>query len=130
MKRLPDWEARLHAVLADAAGKTRWDCCLFAADCVEAVAGVDPAHVWRGLPPDQYEKTIKELGGVETAATKYLGQYPSLLKTGMEDGDVVMVRVGGVAALGVWSVGRAYVLTDHGLREFSRSCVVKYWSIG
>ena len=50
--RRHDWPARLAATIA--AGQTRdfrygeHDCCLFAADCIAAVLGDDPAAAWRG----------------------------------------------------------------------------------
>ena len=50
--RLHDWPERLSAAIAAAAGTPfdygQHDCCLFAADCVLAVTGVDLAADWRG----------------------------------------------------------------------------------
>lgn len=50
--RLHDWPERLSEVVAAARDRPfeygTHDCCLFAADCIEAVTGRDLAAVWRG----------------------------------------------------------------------------------
>ncbi len=47
-----DWTTRLNAEIQAAQGRPfswgEFDCCLFAADCCEAVCGVDPAAPYRG----------------------------------------------------------------------------------
>jgi hypothetical protein len=46
------WEKRYHLALAKAQSRTfelgAWDCCIFAADIVNAITGVDPAQDYRG----------------------------------------------------------------------------------
>jgi len=55
VSRPPDWPERLLAALAAARDRPfRWgehDCCLFAADLIEAVTGVDPAAAFRPVRP-------------------------------------------------------------------------------
>lgn len=41
-----------------------WDCCIFAADCVNAITGVDPAQDHRGMTQLQAARTIKAAGGL------------------------------------------------------------------
>lgn len=52
MKRLKDWRSRLHAAVEDARRRPfSWegaDCAMFAADCVHAMTGEDPAARFRG----------------------------------------------------------------------------------
>ncbi len=55
--RVSDWPAQLHIVSTAALRKPyRWgdhDCCLFAADCVLAMTGVDLAEDFRGAYHDE-----------------------------------------------------------------------------
>lgn len=68
LTRLPDWRQRLDDYLDSIDGKPfRWgelDCALFAADCVQAMTGVDLAADFRGLYTDQEgaEAAIKVAG--------------------------------------------------------------------
>ena len=52
LARFEDWEERLSLCLDNVADKPfEWgshDCALFAADCVKAMTGVDPAEAYRG----------------------------------------------------------------------------------
>lgn len=52
MTRYSDWQRRLHETIEAASGRPflygRHDCCLFAADCIQAMTGSDPAEGWRG----------------------------------------------------------------------------------
>ncbi|CNE63591.1 Uncharacterised protein [Yersinia rohdei] len=56
--RYPDWQKRLAQVLQAASGRPfSWgehDCCLFAANCAQAVCGVDPLADYRG----QYDSAL------------------------------------------------------------------------
>lgn len=49
--RYPDWAKRLHDTIKAASERPfLWgenDCCLFAADCCEAICGIDPAAEYR-----------------------------------------------------------------------------------
>ena len=50
--RRPDWQSRFAAVVKEYQNAPfvwgEHDCCLFAADCIRAVVGVDPAESFRG----------------------------------------------------------------------------------
>lgn len=66
--RLHDWPERLSETIAAARGTPfaygAHDCCLFAADCIQAVTGVDVAADWRGRY-DTWDGGLK-LAGVRT----------------------------------------------------------------
>jgi hypothetical protein len=70
--RRPDWPERLSAVFVAARGRAFeygvHDCGLFAADCVEALTGTDPAAVWRGRYATQAEflalAGVRSLSGI------------------------------------------------------------------
>lgn len=70
MKRLKNWPSRLAALEASARLYVyAWgvhDCCLWAADAVEACTGVDPAAAWRGTYADVTgaAAVMKRLGGL------------------------------------------------------------------
>lgn len=78
-QRLPDAGARLRALLRERwAQPFEWgvnDCCLFAADCVLAQTGRDPAAGWRGRYRNAAEagRLVHRLGGMERMAGAVLG---------------------------------------------------------
>ncbi|MGE0270292.1 MAG: hypothetical protein AB7M05_08890 [Alphaproteobacteria bacterium] len=95
--RYEDWPTRLEAAVETARTKPfSWgtvDCCLFAADCVEAITGQDLAAPYRG----KYKTRRGALsilkrtygGGVEAAANNALGM-PLEAKLMARRGDVVL----------------------------------------
>jgi hypothetical protein len=74
MKRLPDWEERLTAVLAKSFDrKFEWgqfDCCLFVCECIEAMTGVDLSMGLRGTYSDKIgaHLAIKRISGGDLGA--------------------------------------------------------------
>ena len=103
--RLPDWQTRLECLCADRmAAPFVWgqqDCCLWAADAVQALTGQDPAAHLRG----QYDtaegaaRLLRELGGVRAVATTALGPAVPVLRAAV--GDVVLIHNAGRDLLGV-----------------------------
>lgn len=104
--RRPDWLPRLEAALARARFRPfRWgvqDCCLFPADCVRAMTGVDLARGWRG----RYRslrgalRLLAECGGVEGLAERCAAPYgipgwPAAAQA--RRGDVVLLDAQAVA---------------------------------
>jgi hypothetical protein len=95
--RLSDWETRLAAMLA-APVQFDWDgcnCALFAADCVKAVAGFDPAVLWRGgeAIPRRMRADLIASGRMEEAVTQALGPpLASVREAGR--GDIALLRKG------------------------------------
>lgn len=57
MKRFPAWEHRLHQEIERARGKSfawgKFDCAMFACDCIEVMTGEDPAAAYRGKYSDE-----------------------------------------------------------------------------
>ena len=111
MQRLPNWQDRLSAAFARAhAAKFEWgefDCCLWAADAVLALTGVDPAAGLRGQysgPLEAY-RVVRSMGGL--AGIGSLGGPPIAPLAAMP-GDIGLVRVDkpmlAVCAGAVWMV--------------------------
>jgi hypothetical protein len=98
MPRLHDWQTRF----AEFARARRnepfaWgsnDCCLFAADCVEAITGEDPAKDLRGYTTAlQAARIVKAHGGMAQFVTARIGvEIPPLMAN---VGDLVLVVVNG-----------------------------------
>lgn len=78
-KRVRDWQSRLQACLAERrALPFAWgsqDCVLFAADCVRACTGEDPAVEIRGSYGDALSaaRVLRERGGLTEIADAHLG---------------------------------------------------------
>ena len=76
------------------------DCVLFAADCVLALTGKDPAQGHRGYTTAlQAARLLRRLGGVHALATAALGKQMSLAHASI--GDIVVVNLNGIESLGV-----------------------------
>lgn len=108
MTRFEDWPKRLDEAIAVARVLPfAWgqrDCLLFAADCVEAMTGTDPAAQWRGRwssAEEAYAILNAEFGGdLAAAVDSVLGERlggPAFAQRG----DVVMVDTPNGLALGV-----------------------------
>ena len=131
-QRLHDWQLRLEACLAE-----RWalpfewgkqDCCLFAADCVQAITGADWAASFRG----QYDSKVSayrmlvDAGGMEAVAAAALGEQiaPAMAQTG----DIGMVEDAG-RALVVCGGGNWLGAGLDGLECVAASRVVRAWRV-
>jgi hypothetical protein len=104
--RLADWPERLAALLfVRLSSPFIWganDCCLFAADAVQATTGTDPAAHLRGSysTATQAARVLAEHGGVRAIATQALGE-PMPHAAMAQRGDVVCVPLDGRDTLGV-----------------------------
>lgn len=133
LARLPDWQARF-AALCDARRSTpfAWgshDCCLWAADCVQAITGHDFAAPYRGRYDDA--KGAAELlvrdGGVGAIASAALGApVPVSLAT---VGDVVLVQQEGRKALAVCNGSAALATGPHGLVSIGMDAALAAWKV-
>lgn len=115
--RMPGADDRLRALLADRRARPfAWgvhDCCLFAADAIEALLCIDPAAPLRSTyaTERQARRVLGSMGGLQGVATRVLGaplRAPLLACTG----DVGLVRDGARELLGVctgehWTVPAA-----------------------
>lgn len=133
--RLPDWQPRLEAFLAQRRTQPfAWglnDCCTFAADCVQAITGQDPA------PPGlrahrtakQAYRAIKRHGGVAAIARAAMGApVPAALAC---VGDVVMVAAGagGREALAVCNGSTVMLPTSRGLASMALADAFCAWRV-
>lgn len=95
MKRFNDWPTRLAAFIearrARAFSRGVSDCCMFVADAVEAMTGVDYAARWRGFYTSDKAafRLLRDYGGVVGVATMMLGPAVPAALAGR--GDVVVI---------------------------------------
>jgi hypothetical protein len=133
--RLPDWRSRLddmlvrHTVMAFSPGLH--DCALFAASCVAAMTGVDPAARWRG----QYA-TIEEglravrADGFRTPEAVFAALFEPVAPALAQVGDIaVLAEVDGLAPLGIMLGEVIGVLRPEGLGWVSRMQAVAAYRV-
>lgn len=115
----PDWHNRLIAVIRAAEKRPfLWgehDCCLFAADCAEAMTGDNFADGWRGTYDSETgaKKALLRGGGsLEKVLTKYLDEVPVKMA---QRGDIAIVENAGTRCAGVIYGGAVWVPGETGL---------------
>lgn len=115
----PDWHNRLIAVIRAAEKRPfLWgehDCCLFAADCAEAMTGVNFADGWRGTYDSETgaKKALLRGGGsLEKVLAKYLDEVPVKMA---QRGDIAIVENAGTRCAGVIYGGAVWVPGEAGL---------------
>lgn len=103
--RLPDWQARFGALCAERhAMPFAWasnDCILFAADCILACTGVDPAAGHRDYPADALgaARMLATFGGVSEVGDAFAGAPIPLLMAFV--GDIGLIESEGRDCLAV-----------------------------
>lgn len=114
-----DWHNRLVTVMKAATQRPfLWgehDCCLFAAECVEAMCGEDFAKEWRGTYRDEIgaKKAILRGGGsLEKVLSRYLNEVPVSMA---QRGDIALVENAGSRCAGVIYSGAVWVPGVDGL---------------
>lgn len=130
--RLPDWQLRLEAFVAQRqAMPFAWganDCALFAADAVQAITGRDPAPHLRGhRNARQAICAVREHGGLGAIAWAALG--PAMPVQQAAVGDVVLVRVGKRLALGVCNGATVLGPGVQGLAAVPMADAVMAWRV-
>lgn len=134
LPRLPDWPARLSVLVAQAhALPFAWglhDCCLWAADAVVAVVGVDPAADIRGqyTTAQGAHRALHAHGGL-LGAGRRTGQRLAL-PTLARDGDVGLVHDGRRPMLGVRVAAVWLCAATTGLRALPCSAARMAWGVG
>ncbi|MGT2566011.1 DUF6950 family protein [Enterobacter kobei] len=115
----PDWHNRLIAVIRAAEKRSfLWgehDCCLFAADCAEAMTGDNFANGWRGTYDSETgaKKALLRGGGtLEKVLAKYLDEVPVKMA---QRGDIAVVENSGTRCAGVIYGGAVWVPGEAGL---------------
>ena len=131
--RLHTWPTR-YAALCSARMNApfEWgvhDCCLWAADAVEALTGVDYAAAWRGTYSSAAgaARLVAELGGIRAIATGALGDAVAPLLAGL--GDLVLIDQGGREMLGVCNGAEALVVGPAGLEAVSMPSALAAWKV-
>lgn len=139
--RRDDWEARLAEVLATAVAQPfAWgiqDCCLFAADCVQALTGIDFADEFRGTYDDADSAAMRLIAVTGTteiaiAINEYF-KFPRL-------GNVAFAARGDLAlfknerdqdTLGVIDLTGEWIacVSPQGLQYLPIDCAVMAWAI-
>lgn len=136
--RYEDWPKRLQAEIAAARKRTfaygAFDCCLFAADCVQAMTGIDYAAELRGYTSklDAY-RIVAAYGSLEAMITTLLGREP-VHRSQAHRGDVVLAEVElapGEAGdcVGICAAAKFYFPRAVGLRECAIDVVRLAWRI-
>lgn len=129
MPRLPDWQARMRALIADRLHRPfEWgvnDCALFAADAVVAMTGFDPAADLRGLPERQALRVIRKHGGLYELACSALGPARSV----MLPGDILLVDNAGRDVLAVFNGNLALAPGAAGLVGIPHAAARAAWTV-
>lgn len=114
-----DWHNRLTTVLKAATQRPfLWgehDCCLFAAECAEAMCGEGFAKDWRGTYRDERgaKKALLRGGGsLEKVLARYLDEVPVKLA---QRGDIAIVENAVSRCAGVIYAGAVWVPGESGL---------------
>lgn len=139
MTRLPDWPERLDRLVKDARHRTfawgRFDCCLFAADAVAAVTGIDPAEPWRGTYTDARAaaRLLARMGCLDATAAGIARHHgwPGVPPAFLGRGDVALVRLEDNRHALAVCLGIGFVLpAQHGLAALDRNHALSGWRIG
>jgi len=129
-RRLEDWDRRLNDYLRTV-GPFAWgtnDCCLFAANGVQAMTGIDFAEPYRGYSTAR--GALEKLGtdGIEGVATKAWGSPKNAAYA--QRGDPVLIALDdGEKALGLCIGTRAASVGQGGIVMLPMSRAILAWSI-
>ncbi len=137
MKRLDGWFEKLEKTIRAAAHKHfqygDHDCCLFAADCIEAMTGVDVAADFRDAYRSRFgaarRLVVYSGGGVLKLADRIaiLHSMPIITREDATDGDVALVEWPEGPGLGVFFKGFVACPQAHGIIYVPRARAVKCW---
>jgi hypothetical protein len=129
MPRLPDWPARMRALIAERLhAPFRWgvnDCALFAADAVIAQCGIDPAEDLRGLNARKAVRYVRQHGGLHALATRALGPAGELAGPG----DILLMSNAGREVLAVFNGSLALAPGATGLVGMPPSSALAAWRV-
>ncbi len=131
--RLIDWPELLAAFVESRRDAPfSWggnDCCLFAADAVQAMTGTDPAADVRGTYSTALAAAhlLDELGGVEAIAAARLGPEVPVALAGR--GDAVAIDAGQGMSLGIYIGAHVAVPAADGLAFLPVAQAARAWRI-
>lgn len=109
LPRRAGWPEHLHACIAARLGQPfawgRHDCCLFAADCVAAITGADPAADLRGryATASSAQRLLVAFGGLAALARRRLGAEISVQAVWPGDVGISLAGLLQTPLLAVWS---------------------------
>ena len=132
MKRFPNWPERLAGMVARAANHPfqlgDHNCCFFAADCMEAMTGIDPAVDLRGC---NAARVLKERG-VNTLMSEKAELYGMKVIRPMvaRRGDICLLNAGYGETLGVCLGANIACPGENGLVFFPLRKALRAWSVG
>lgn len=134
--RKADWEKRLMiTIAAHKAAPFKWgvsDCALFAADCVEAMTGIDYAEDFRNRYKTEKgaAKALKRYGEGDLVSTveKYLNRVPGGLNYAQR-GDVVAAETEAGVALGICLGTTSVFKTPDGVIGLPTSQCIAAWRV-
>lgn len=108
-----------------------WDCGLMAADCVQAMTGVDIAAEFRGRYKTAKGARRVMRGDMSTMMTRVAATYgmPEIMPTLARRGDMVMVDTPLGAALGICIGARVACTGPDGLVFVPLSSALRAWRI-
>jgi len=131
--RLPNWPARLSALVAAAHARAfawgAFDCCLWAADAGVALTGIDHAADLRGQYSDEAGalQVLQRIGGLRGAADR---GGPRIRPGFAWEGDVGLVRSAGKPCLAVKAGAVWLCATKRGLFQVPTGAAVLAWGVG
>ena len=133
LTRYLDWPERLARLIAHAE-KQKFclgvhDCCLFAADSILAMTGIDPAHDLRG---GSVKAILKQYGGVAFLATAKASEYQMkcIPPHSARRGDICLLNAGHGDTLGVCLGARVACPGTEGLVFYPLSAARHAWKVG
>lgn len=131
--RLPTWQTRFALLCMERQHRAfEWgahDCCLWAADAVRALTGLDHAAGLRGSYATTAEaaRRLAAVGGVRGLATAALGEpvAPGFAAVG----DVVLFSQAGRELLAVCNGGSALAAGERGLEPVAMAGALAAWKV-
>lgn len=132
MKRFPDWPSRLAKIIAHAANQPfaldEHNCCFFAADCIQAITGIDPAHDLRGCNAAR----VLKLRGVNALMDEKAEIYnmKPIRPMNARRGDICLLNAGNGETLGICLGAQIACPGNNGLVYFSLKHAIRAWSVG
>jgi hypothetical protein len=138
LTRFEDWPLRLTAFVEGATHTPfawgRHDCCLFAADAVAAITGVDPASELRGRyhNPNSAARLSVRRGGFEKMVADLAARHgmAALRPLQAQRGDVMLVDTEAGPALGVCLGGKIACAAPLGLSWLPLTAARRAWRVG
>ncbi len=140
IKHLENWPTKLNDFIDSCRTKPfEWgqhDCCLFAANAVQATTGIDPAAgTFRGKYKTNFEalRLVRRFGGIEKLAAKVCArfEFPPVKVTLAQRGDMVLLKKKQEDPVMGICLGRISAFPAmEGLRFVSTSECSKAWKIG